>query len=134
MCPLLSMVFSVFSFFPILFLYLLFLYFDLIDLCMLPLFVLCSGFSVASSRFSLESWLTILKMYIWLSRLYKNSSAFENLPAFNLFWLLTDPASAETPLALSFQRFSALKISSAFQALSFSVVESLSFCDEVLSD
>ena len=65
------MVFSVFSFFPILFLYLLFLYFDLIDLCMLPLFVLCSGFSVASSRFSLESWLTILKMYIWLFRLLR---------------------------------------------------------------
>ena len=86
MCPLLSMVFSVFSFFPILFLYLLFLYFDLIDLCMLPLFVLCSGFSVASSRFSLESWLTILKMYIWLSRLLRTlllwkSASFQTLLA-----------------------------------------------------
>ena len=58
----------------------------------------------------------------------KDYFCFKNLPAFKLSWLLTDPASAETPLALSFQRFSALKISSAFQTLSFSVVESLSFC------
>ena len=41
----------------------------------------------------------------------KDYFCFENLPAFKLSWLLTDPASAETPLALSFQRFSALKIS-----------------------
>ena len=50
---------------------------------------------------------------------------FENLPAFKLSWLLTDPASAETPLALSFQRFSALKISSAFQTYLF---RSLNLC------
>ena len=41
----------------------------------------------------------------------KDYFCFKNLPAFKLSWLLTDPASAETPLALSFQRFSALKIS-----------------------
>ena len=40
------------SFFP----FLLFLQFDLIDLCMLPLFVLCSGSSVASSYEGFESW------------------------------------------------------------------------------
>ena len=72
-------------FFRSFFLYLLFLYFDLIDLCMLPLFVLCSGFSVASSRFSLESWLTILKMYIWLScwrlLLLWKSASFQTLLA-----------------------------------------------------
>ena len=55
----------------------------------------------------------------------KDYFCFENLPAFKLSWLLTDPASAETPLALSFQRFSALKISSAFQTYLF---RSLNLC------
>ena len=99
-------------------LYLLFLYFDLIDLCMLPLFVLCSGFSVASSRFSLESWLTILKMYIWLSRLLKTL-------------LLWKSASFQTLLAPDWSGFSRNSLGSelskifcsedifAFQTLSF---------------
>ena len=106
------------QFFPILFLYLLFLYFDLIDLCMLPLFVLCSGFSVASSRFSLESWLTILKMYIWLFRLLRTL-------------LLWKSASFQTLLAPDWSGFSRNSLGSelskifcsedifAFQTLSF---------------
>ena len=51
---------------------------------------------------------------------------FENLPAFKLFRLLTDPASAETPLALSFQRFSALKILFCVSSLIF--FRSLNLC------
>ncbi len=112
------------QFFPILFLYLLFLYFDLIDLCMLPLFVLCSGFSVASSRFSLESWLTILKMFIWLSRLRT--------------LLLWKSASFQTLLAPDWSGFSRNSLGSelskifcsedifAFQTLSF--FRSLNLC------
>ena len=45
-------------------------------------------------------------------------SAFWSLPAFKLPWLLTDPASAETLSALSFQRLPAMKTASAFHALS----------------